>query len=335
MIMHTAEELLKLQPVVMKQLQTIFKKNRVGHAYIFEGGKGTGTEEVMLFFVQLLLCENPQNNVPCETCRSCQRIKSGNHPNFHQVYPEGQFIKVDAIEELLNEMSKTGLEAGRKVYVIHSAERLNVKSANKLLKFLEEPEGIVTAIFVTQNINAIISTIRSRCQHIKFQEIPRDTMIKKLVAEGITMSMAATVSMVTSNLEEAFSLAKDDAFAQARKTVLKLVEVTFRNVHESMLVVHEDWLPLFKEKEQIELALDLMLFAFRDIVAIKANPEAMCTYPDLLSTWKEAALHTTFGQLSSQLQAILKARKQLLSNMNKTLMMEQLMLNLQEGKSFV
>ncbi len=335
MIMHTAEELLKLQPVVMKQLQTIFKKNRVGHAYIFEGGKGTGTEEVMLFFVQLLLCENPQNNVPCETCRSCQRIKSGNHPNFHQVYPEGQFIKVDAIEELLNEMSKTGLEAGRKVYVIHSAERLNVKSANKLLKFLEEPEGIVTAIFVTQNINAIISTIRSRCQHIKFQEIPRDAMIKKLVAEGITMSMAATVSMVTSNLEEAFSLAKDDAFAQARKTVLKLVEVTFRNVHESMLVVHEDWLPLFKEKEQIELALDLMLFAFRDIVAIKANPEAMCTYPDLLSTWKEAALHTTFDKLSSQLQAILKARKQLLSNMNKTLMMEQLMLNLQEGKSFV
>ncbi|HWI48258.1 MAG TPA: DNA polymerase III subunit delta' [Rummeliibacillus sp.] len=334
-MMHTAEELLKLQPVVMKQLQIIFEKNRVGHAYIFEGGKGTGTEEMMLYFVRLLLCENPQNNVPCETCRSCHRIKSGNHPNFHQVYPEGQFIKVDAIENLLNEMSKTGLEAGRKVYVIHSAERLNVKSANKLLKFLEEPEGVVTAIFVTQNINAIIPTIRSRCQHIKFQEIPRDAMMKELVAEGITQSMAATVSMVTSDLEEAFSIVKDEAFAQARKTVLKLVEATFKNVHEAMLVVHEDWLPLFKEKEQIELALDLMLFAFRDIVSIKANPEAMCTYPDLLSTWKEAALHTTFDKLSSQLQAILNARKQLQSNMNKTLMMEQLMLNLQEGRSFV
>ncbi|MGG0658022.1 DNA polymerase III subunit delta' [Rummeliibacillus pycnus] len=334
-MMHTAEELRNLQPVVMKQLQIIFEKSRVGHAYIFEGGKGTGTEEIMLFFVRLLLCENPQDNVPCETCRSCQRIKSGNHPNFHQVYPEGQFIKVDAIEDLLNEMSKTGLEAGRKVYVIHSAERLNVKSANKLLKFLEEPEGIVTALFVTQNINAIIPTIRSRCQHIKFQEIPRNAMMRELVADGITQSMAATVSMVTSDLEEAFSLSKDDAFAQARKTVLKLVEANFRNVHEAMLVVHEDWLPLFKEKEQIELALDLMLFAFRDIVAIKANPEAMCTYPDLLSTWKEAALHTSFDKLSSQLQAILIARKQLQSNMNKTLMMEQLMLNLQEGKSFV
>lgn len=333
--MHTAEELLKLQPVVMKQLQMIFEKDRIGHAYIFEGGKGTGTEEMMLFFVQLLLCENPQNNVPCETCRNCQRIKSGNHPNFHQIYPEGQFVKVEAIENLLDEMSKTGLEEGRKVYVIHSAERLNVKSANTLLKFLEEPEGIVTAIFITQNINAILPTIRSRCQHIKFREIQRDVMIKELIGSGITQSMAATVSMVTSDLEEAFSLAKDDAFALSRKTVLKLVEATFKNVHEALLVVHEDWLPLFKEREQVEIALDLMLFAFRDIVAVKAYPEAMCTYPDLLSTWKDAALHTTFNKLSAQLQAILNARKQLQSNMNKTLLMEQLMLNLQEGKSFV
>ena len=160
-------------------------------------------------------------------------------------------------------------------------------------------------------------------------------MVKTLVDSGITQSMAATVSMMTSDLEEAFSLAKDDAFALSRKTVLKLVEATFKNVHEAMLVVHEDWLPLFKEREQVEMALDLLLFAFRDIVAVKANPEAMCTYPDLVPTWKDAALHTTFNKLSAQLQAILNARKQLQSNMNKTLMMEQLMLNLQEGKSFV
>jgi len=329
------EDLLQLQPIVTKQLQTIFEKNRVGHAYIFEGSKGTGTEELMLFFVQLILCENPRLNVPCETCRNCKRILSGNHPNLHQLYPDGQFIKVDAIDTLLSEMSKTGLEAGRKVYVIHSAERLNVKSANKLLKFLEEPEGNVTAIFLTENINAIIPTIRSRCQHIKFRDIPRNLLIEKLTESGITQSMAATVSMLTHNVEEAFALAKDESFAQARKTVLKLVEATFKNVHEAMLIIHEDWLPQFKEKEQVEIALDLMLFAFRDIVSIKANSEVMCTYPDTLSVFKDAALQTSFNTLSTQLQAILTARRQLKSNMNKTLMMEQLILNLQEVKSFV
>ena len=72
------EELKVLQPVVMKQLQTIFEKNRIGHAYIFDGEKGTGKKEVATFFIKLLLCQNPSKNVPCETCRNCKRVDSGN-----------------------------------------------------------------------------------------------------------------------------------------------------------------------------------------------------------------------------------------------------------------
>lgn len=323
------------QPNVMKQLQAVYKNGKIGHAYIFEGTNGSGTEEMMHFFTALLFCENPQDNVPCETCRSCQRLNSGNHLNLHEVFPDGQFIKVDAIEALLNELSKTGLEAGRKIYIIHEADRMNVKSANKLLKYLEEPDGHVTAIFITNNINALIPTIRSRCQHIKFQPVAKQIVMSHLVNTGITNSVAATISMVTADLNEAEKLSQDDAFAHARKTVLKLVETLSKNVHESLLVVHEEWLPTFKEKDQMELALDLLLFAIRDIVAMKANPEIELTYPDMRQYWSSVALRSSYDLLSSQLQAILVARKNLQSNMNRTLLMEQLMLNLQEGKSFV
>ncbi|HAU36074.1 MAG TPA: DNA polymerase III subunit delta', partial [Lysinibacillus sp.] len=79
------EELFALQPVVMKQLQTIFDKNRLAHAYIFDGEKGTGKADIMHFFVKLMLCEHPNENVPCETCRNCRRVDSGNHPNIHQI----------------------------------------------------------------------------------------------------------------------------------------------------------------------------------------------------------------------------------------------------------
>lgn len=71
------EELFTLQPVVMKQLQTIFDKNRLAHAYIFDGEKGTGKVDIMQFFVKLMLCEQPKQNVPCETCRNCRRVDSG------------------------------------------------------------------------------------------------------------------------------------------------------------------------------------------------------------------------------------------------------------------
>ncbi|MFJ7953712.1 DNA polymerase III subunit delta' [Lysinibacillus sp. NPDC096418] len=332
---RNVEELLTLQPVVMKQLQTILNKNRLAHAYIFDGEKGTGKVDIMQYFVKLMLCEQPEQNVPCETCRNCRRVDSGNHPNIHQIYPDGQFIKIDQIRELVTEMKMMGIEEGRKIYVLHHADRLNIASANMLLKFLEEPDGDVMAILLTEQMQSMLPTIRSRCQHIKFQKIPHSILLKQLQENNVSYSMASTVSMLTNELETAVFLANDEQFAQARKTVLKLVEAIRKNVHEAMLVVHEEWLPQFKEKGEMEQALDLLLFAYRDIVAIKANPEAACTYPDMLQTFKEAALHSTYERLSSQMQAILQARVSLQRNMNRTLMMEQLMLNLQEGYTFV
>ncbi len=140
---------------------------------------------------------------------------------------------------------------------------------------------------------------------------------------------------MTNELEMALFLANDDEFALARKTVLKLVEAIQQNVHEAMLIVYDEWLPHFKEKGEMEQALDLLLFAYRDIVSIKANPEAACTYPDMLSLFKEVALHSTYEKLSKQMESILQARASLQRNMNRTLLMEQLMLNLQEGYTFV
>ncbi|MFC7687604.1 DNA polymerase III subunit delta' [Ureibacillus sp. GCM10028918] len=334
-MVENVEELKVLQPVVMKQLQTIFEKNRTGHAYIFDGEKGTGKKAIAMFFIKLLLCLNPSNNVPCETCRNCKRIETGNHPNIKQLEPDGQFIKIDQIRDLISGMTKTSMEEGRKIYVLHHADRMNTSSANTLLKFLEEPEGNVTAILLTESYQSILPTIQSRCQHIKFATVPRDILLKQLQEQGITFSMASTVSMLTNNLETAILLAHDEQFAHARKTVLKLVETVRKNVHEALLVVYEDWLLSFKEKEEIERALDLLLFAYRDIVAIKANPQSSCTYPDMLQSWKEIALHTTYDRLSDQLQAILQARQNLQRNMNRSLLMEQLMLNLQEGYTFV
>ncbi|MFF5997060.1 DNA polymerase III subunit delta' [Lysinibacillus sp. KU-BSD001] len=334
-MVRQVEELKALQPIVMKQLQTIYGKNRMAHAYIFDGEKGTGKRDVMTFFVKLLLCENPLENVPCETCRHCIRIDSGNHPNIKQIEPEGQFVKIDQIRDLIAEMMMTGVESGRKIYVIHHADKLNTASANMLLKFLEEPDGEVTAILLTEQIQGILPTIRSRCQHIKFSKVPRQILIERLVEQGVTHSMASTVSIITNELETAMMLANDEQFAHARKTVLKLVETVRHNVHEALLLVHEDWLPSFKEKSDMEQVLDLLLFAYRDIVAIKANPDAVCTYPDMLYNFKEMALHATYERLSSQMQAVLQARANLQRNMNRALLMEQLVLNLQEGYTFV
>lgn len=334
-MLETVDELMKLQPIVMRQLQMIFEKGRVGHAYIFEGEKGTGKKEMAKFFIKLMLCLNPSKNVPCETCRNCKRVESGNHPNVLQIEPDGQFIKVEQIRDLISKMTKTGFEEGRKFYVIHHADKMNNSASNTLLKFLEEPDGQVTAILLTEQYQSILPTIQSRCQHIKFSSIPKEFLIQQLQRHGVTFSLASTVSQLTNSLEKALELVQDEQFALARKTVLKLIQTVRKNVNEALLMVYDEWFQNLKEKSDFELILDLLLLAYRDIVAIKANPDSSCTYPDMVDTWKEMALSSTFEQLSNQMQAILEARQNIGRNMNRTLLMEQLMLKLQEGYSFV
>ncbi|MFP3422981.1 DNA polymerase III subunit delta', partial [Bacillus sp. SIMBA_161] len=80
------------------------------------------------------------------------------------------------------------LNAGRKVYVIEQADRMNNSSANALLKFLEEPEANVTALLLTERLNAIMSTIRSRCQLLSFQPLSRPRLMERLMADGMTGS---------------------------------------------------------------------------------------------------------------------------------------------------
>src|SRR5690606_22747358 len=104
-------------------------------------------------------------------------------------------------------------------------------------------------------------------------------------------------------------LANDEQFAHVRKTVLKLVEAVKKNIHEALFLVYEDWIPSLKEKSEIEQALDLLLFAYRDIVAVKADLKSVLVYPDMLASFKDIALHSSYEQLSNQMQAILQARQ--------------------------
>lgn len=247
------------------------------------------------------------------------------------IQPDGQDIKKEQMSTLIYNMTKKGYESGRKIYIISKADRMNVAAANTLLKFLEEPEGDVTAILLTDAYQSILPTIQSRCQRISFLPPSREVMIKGLVEQGITSSMAATVTMVTASPDEAFRLAGDDQFAHMRKTVLKLVEASDRHVHEALLFIQSEWSPLFKEKEEAERGLDLLLYAYRDVVASKAGLQSTPAFPDQQEFFRSLSMKMTYSRLSANMEAILQAKKQLHGNMNRTLLMEQLVLSMQEG----
>ena len=144
------------------------------HAILLAGVAGIGKKELALHLAKGLLCQSPQNNPqtgqiePCQSCRSCQLFNSGNHPDFnHITTPEDKkVIPVDNIRELIQWSVLSSQFGGKKIILIEPAEAMNPNASNSLLKTLEEPVSNTIIILLTNKKQALLPTIRSRCQTI-------------------------------------------------------------------------------------------------------------------------------------------------------------------------
>jgi DNA polymerase III subunit delta' len=335
-LVKTWDQLEELQPTVLKMLKNSLLKHRVAHAYLLEGIRGTGKKEIALLITKALFCDSLlEGYKPCETCHNCRRINSGNHPDVHKVEPDGLSIKKQQIQDLQQEFSKKGVESSRKVYMISDADKMSVSAANSLLKFLEEPNSQTTAFLLSEQPQQLLPTILSRCQILSFKPLSPLAMINQLTENGVNPMKAPLLAQLTNNLDEAYELNVDDWFAQAQKIVLKLYEVLKKNPLEAMVTLQGDWFSHFKEKEQINRGLDLLLLIFKDLLYIQLDKQEQLVFKAESDRLRQYALETSGRRLSDQMSAILEAKRKLAANMNPQLMMEELVLNLQEGSSFV
>ena len=225
MMTKTWEQFEKLQPAVMRLLKQALLKKRVAHSYLFEGMKGTGKTETGFLLAKSLYCERPVDGYkPCEECIECKRINHRNHPDIHIIEPDGTSIKKEQIHQLQLEFSKKAVESGRKFYMIIDADKMTNNAANSLLKFLEEPGQATTAVLITENVQKILPTIYSRCQHLAFKPFPKNELIQLLIERNIKPDRAPLIANITNNIDVAIELAADQWFLQARKLVIQLYE---------------------------------------------------------------------------------------------------------------
>jgi len=328
---NTWEQLEALQPNVLKILQNSLLKERVAHAYLFEGSKGTGKKQISFLFAKALFCQNPVNHRPCHECSNCRRIDSGNHPDIHLIEPAGLSIKKEQIQFLQSEFTKTGVESNKKLYIVNHVDKMTVSAANSLLKFLEEPGNGTYAILLTENIQRLLDTIISRCQVISFRSLTPEQLAEKLIENGLSSADASILSNLTNSIDEAIELSKDEWFGLAIKLVIQLYEVLTTRPQQALLFIHEKWVAHFKEKEQAHIGLTLLMLLYRDLLTLQVGQESKIVYRHKIEELKQQALQTTQEKAIYRLEVILKAKNKLNSNMNLQLLMEQLVLDLQEG----
>lgn len=215
-------QLKEMQKEAIQIITNSYKKNKLSHAYIFDGEKGTGCMAAASYFASMLLCESDEK--PCLKCSTCMRIKENSHPNVVLIEPVNGTIKKEQITDLIKEFSMTSLETGPRIYIINDAEKLNPSSSNALLKFLEEPVPNRYAIIITNNYRSLLDTIISRCQLIHFKPLKISKTVEYFQSYGINKDIAYILSHITSDIEVAQELIKEGIITDLLDIAKKVTE---------------------------------------------------------------------------------------------------------------
>ncbi len=207
----TFEEV-KGQEAIVKTLRNQICSDRVGHAYLFCGTRGTGKTSVAKLFAKAINCEHPVNGNPCNECAVCKAIAAGNSMNVLEIDAASN-NGVENIREIVEEVRYSPTEGKYRVYIIDEVHMLSIGAFNALLKTLEEPPHYVVFILATTEVHKIPITILSRCQRYDFKRIALDTIASRLQElcerEGISYepeAMEYIARLAEGSMRDALSL---------------------------------------------------------------------------------------------------------------------------------
>ena len=169
----------KGQEHIVTTLTNQIKADRIGHAYLFCGTRGTGKTTVAKILAKAVNCEHPVDGSPCNECETCRAIQAGTSMNVIEIDAASN-NGVDNIREIREEVAYRPTQGRYKVYIIDEVHMLSTGAFNALLKTLEEPPSYVIFILATTEAHKIPITILSRCQRYDFRRISIETISKRL-----------------------------------------------------------------------------------------------------------------------------------------------------------
>ena len=315
---------------VIKRLKNALRSGRVAHAYIFSGPVSVGKELVAINFAKALNClSNDEDS--CNECIACRKIDDGNYADVMIIRPEGTRLKIDQMRSLKRRGAYRAMEGNYKVYIITEAEKMTAEAANSLLKTLEEPPGAMVLILLTSVYSALLHTIRSRCQSVKFSLVPLVLLREELIRRfELSDSKAKWVALRSQGkVGKALELMEkdsEDADDEMSSSFLDLIRTN-----------GEDLLHVFRKAESLgkmQDPFDLLLSWYRDLLLIKQGcSEELLIHSDKKRDLEKMASAYSGIQIERLIRTILKTRNLVQRNVNSTLALEVMMLHSFEALS--
>lgn len=288
------------QEHITTTLRNELKNDRISHAYLFTGSRGTGKTTCAKILAKAVNCLDPKDGSPCGECEICREIDNGTSIDVFEMDAASN-RKIDDIRGIIDEVQGTPYKCRYKVYIIDEVHMLTAESFNALLKILEEPPRHVIFILATTEVHKIMLTIQSRCQRFDFHRIPPRDIADRLLyvanQENITLDDSAAMliaSVSDGAMRDALSLLdrciaiSRDVDSEVVRTAAGLADkgylydlascVINKNTSRALGIIDR----LYGEAKDMPLLCDELISHFRALMLIKSvsNPRDIVVFTD-------------------------------------------------------
>ncbi|MEZ5429325.1 MAG: DNA polymerase III subunit delta' [Pyrinomonadaceae bacterium] len=332
---------------VKEIFKRLLKKRRVPNSLLFAGIDGVGKKQFAMQLAKGFLCSAPVESEACDRCPNClkavkfsfpksddrdshKQVIFSEHPDLGLVIPYNRNILVDAIRDLEKEANFRPYQAGARFFIIDEADKMNDAASNALLKTLEEPPDTTYIFLITSRPDALLQTIHSRCQTVRFAPVPPVEIEKHLLEGG---KFSPNDARILSNLSRGSigsALESDpEEFRAARAGMLTVLESLLLTKNRASLLQTAEELSDARFKDSYETRLDILQTLIHDVWSLAlGKPAEDLVNSDIAAELLRLSAPAESRKLASWLIEIETLRENLKVNLNRKIASDALFMRM-------
>lgn len=304
------------QPIAVSMFKKAINEEKLSHAYLIDCNNYSHSFELVLEFVKEIIVNKLKLN-DNERKIICDRIDSGNYTEFKVIKPEGPWIKKEQLLELQNSFSMKAIEGNIRIYIIKDSDRMNVQTANSILKFLEEPADNIIAILMTNNLSKLLDTIISRCQLVRFNADDN-------FGEN-TISKLSTI--LFDDGDDRLEFIKDKNNEELIDKLVEFVKYIETYGNATIVNIKNLWHVYFKNRELVDMGMQMLINFYYDILLV-LNEKDVSIFINYMDDVENIAKMTSISKVIKKLDVLINARSYLVYNLNLNLFMDKLIIDM-------